>query len=85
MNMFERCVEKLAYAPYAPIMDGNISGPGQTSYQKAVSNQMLAYNCPSFNWSANLSADDIGIFQKEIGQMGYKFQFITLAGFHSLN
>ncbi len=46
---------------------------------------MLAYNCsPSFNWS-NLSDDDIASFQKEIGKMGYKFQFITLAGFHSLN
>ena len=49
-------------------------------------NQMLAYNCsPSFNWSANLTADDINVFQQEIGKMGYKFQFITLAGFHSLN
>ena len=49
-------------------------------------NQMLAYNCsPSFNWSANLSEDDIARFQREIGKMGYKFQFITLAGFHSLN
>ena len=48
--------------------------------------QMLAYNCsPSFNWSANLDADDIARFQHEIGRMGYKFQFITLAGFHSLN
>lgn len=48
--------------------------------------QLLAYNCsPSFNWSANLSEQDIARFQAEIGKMGYKFQFITLAGFHSLN
>src|SRR3546814_14122234 len=48
--------------------------------------QMLAYNCsPSFNWSANLGKDDIARFQREIGAMGYKFQFVTLAGFHSLN
>ena len=47
---------------------------------------MLAYNCsPSFNWSAKLSPEDIARFQREIGAMGYKFQFITLAGFHSLN
>src|SRR3546814_19360849 len=47
---------------------------------------MLAYNCsPSFNWSANLGKDDIARFQREIGAMGYKFQFVTLAGFHSLN
>jgi isocitrate lyase len=49
-------------------------------------NQMLAYNCsPSFNWSANLSQADIARFQREIGAMGYKYQFITLAGFHSMN
>ena len=48
--------------------------------------QMLAYNCsPSFNWAANLDKDDIARFQREIGAMGYKFQFVTLAGFHSLN
>ena len=48
--------------------------------------QLLAYNCsPSFNWTANLSKDDIARFQRELGAMGYKFQFITLAGFHTLN
>ncbi len=47
---------------------------------------MLAYNCsPSFNWEANLDRDDIARFQREIGAMGYKFQFVTLAGFHQLN
>jgi len=47
---------------------------------------MLAYNCsPSFNWEKNLDKDTIAKFQREIGAMGYKFQFVTLAGFHSLN
>ena len=48
--------------------------------------KMLAYNCsPSFNWEANLDRDNIACFQEELGAMGYKFQFVTLAGFHSLN
>src|SRR5258707_13504041 len=48
--------------------------------------QMLAYNCsPSFNWRANLDDSTIAKFQKELAAMGYKFQFITLAGFHPLN
>ena len=47
---------------------------------------MLAYNCsPSFNWKKHLSDDEIASFQKEISKMGYKFQFITLAGFHTQN
>ena len=47
---------------------------------------MLAYNCsPSFNWKKNLDDATIAKFQKELGAMGYRFQFITLAGFHSLN
>ena len=49
-------------------------------------NKLLAYNCsPSFNWKAKLSDDEIASFQQEIAKMGYKFQFVTLAGFHSLN
>ena len=48
--------------------------------------KLLAYNCsPSFNWKAAVDDDTIAKFQKELGAMGYKFQFITLAGFHSLN
>ena len=48
--------------------------------------KMLAYNCsPSFNWKKNLDDATIAKFQRELGAMGYKFQFITLAGFHSLN
>ncbi len=47
---------------------------------------MLAYNCsPSFNWKKKLPAEKIATFQRDIGGMGYKFQFVTLAGFHSLN
>jgi len=53
---------------------------------KVHPNQMLAYNCsPSFNWKKNLDDAQIAIFQRELGAMGYKFQFITLAGFHNLN
>ena len=48
--------------------------------------KLLAYNCsPSFNWEANIDRDTIARFQRELGAMGYKFQFVTLAGFHSLN
>ena len=48
--------------------------------------KLLAYNCsPSFNWRKNLGDTDIARFQRELGKMGYKFQFITLAGFHALN
>jgi isocitrate lyase len=47
---------------------------------------MLAYNCsPSFNWAQKLSPDEIASFQRELGELGYKFQFVTLAGFHALN
>ena len=52
----------------------------------AYPNQMLAYNCsPSFNWEANLDKDTIETFREEIGKLGFKYQFVTLAGFHSLN
>src|SRR3546814_9694732 len=54
--------------------------------RKEFPNKLLAYNCsPSFNWEANLDRDDIAKFQRELGAMGYKFQFVTLAGFHQLN
>ena len=56
------------------------------SVHKVYPDQMLAYNCsPSFNWKKNLDDADIARFQRELGAMGFKFQFITLAGFHSLN
>ena len=91
---FERCVVRgLAFAPYADLLWMETSTPNldqAEAFANAIKakypDQMLAYNCsPSFNWSANLAADDIARFQREIGKMGYKFQFITLAGFHSLN
>jgi isocitrate lyase len=54
--------------------------------KKEYPEKMLAYNCsPSFNWKKHLDDFKIGMFQKELGAMGYKFQFITLAGFHNLN
>ena len=53
---------------------------------KEYPGKMLAYNCsPSFNWEANLDKTTIANFQRELGAMGYKFQFVTLAGFHQLN
>ena len=53
---------------------------------KEFPGKLLAYNCsPSFNWQANLEEADIETFQAELGAMGYKFQFVTLAGFHQLN
>ena len=53
---------------------------------KVYPDQLLAYNCsPSFNWSANLDQETIAKFQRELGAMGFKYQFVTLAGFHSVN
>ena len=93
-SAFDRCVSRgLAYAEYADLLWMETSTPDldqAEQFAEAIRSkfpdQMLAYNCsPSFNWTANLSPDDIARFQREIGAMGYKFQFITLAGFHSLN
>ena len=57
-----------------------------TELHEEFPGKMLAYNCsPSFNWKAALSDDEIATFQDELGELGYKFQFITLAGFHALN
>lgn len=54
--------------------------------KKEFPDKLLAYNCsPSFNWKANLDATSMGTFQQELAAMGYKFQFVTLAGFHTLN
>ena len=91
---FQHCVDRgLAYAEYADLLWMETSRPDleqarrfAEEIRKVFPEKMLAYNCsPSFNWSANLDADDIARFQRELGAMGYKFQFITLAGFHSLN
>jgi isocitrate lyase len=83
----------LSYAPYADLVWCETSKPdiGQArEFAEAIHEKFpgkpLAYNCsPSFNWQANLSEEDIRTFQDQLGEMGYKFQFITLAGFHSLN
>lgn len=83
----------LAYAPYADLIWCETSTPDLDEarrYAEAIRSefpdQMLAYNCsPSFNWASHLSEDDMATFQREIAAMGYKYQFITLAGFHSLN
>jgi len=83
----------LAYAPYSDLIWCETAKPNleeAKTFATAIHNKfpgkLLAYNCsPSFNWKKNLSDKEIGIFQKEIGNMGYKFQFITLAGFHAQN
>lgn len=83
----------LAYAPYADLVWCETGKP-DLAYAKAFAeairgrypDKMLAYNCsPSFNWKKNLDDATIAKFQRELGAMGYRFQFITLAGFHSLN
>ncbi len=83
----------LAYAPYADLLWWETSEPNleeARQFAEAIHAQfpgkMLAYNCsPSFNWKKKLSPEKIASFQQEIGAMGYKFQFVTLAGFHALN
>jgi isocitrate lyase len=83
----------LAYAPYADLIWCETSTPSLEQAQKFADaihakfpGKMLAYNCsPSFNWKANLDDETIAKFQSAIGAMGYKFQFVTLAGFHALN
>ena len=91
---FEQSVSRgLAYAPYADLVWCETGKPDLAfarAFAEAIHKQfpgkMLAYNCsPSFNWKKNLDDATIAKFQKELGAMGYKFQFITLAGFHSLN
>ena len=83
----------LAYAPYADVIWCETAHPDLVeakafadAIHEKFPGKLLAYNCsPSFNWRANLSEKEIASFQQEIGKMGYKFQFVTLAGFHSLN
>ncbi len=83
----------IAYAPFADLIWCETSKPDLAQAQKfaegvhkAHPGKMLAYNCsPSFNWKKNLDDATIAKFQRELGAMGYKFQFITLAGFHQLN
>lgn len=88
------CIARgLAYAPYADLLWWETSRPNLAearAFAEAIHRQfpgkLLAYNCsPSFNWQANLDPETIANFQRELGAMGYKFQFVTLAGFHNLN
>ncbi len=83
----------LSYAPYADMLWFETSKPdiGEAkkfakSIHEEFPGKLLAYNCsPSFNWRAKLDEESIARFQRELGAMGYKFQFVTLAGFHALN
>jgi len=90
----DHCIKRgLAFAPHADLIWWETSHPNlddakrfAEAVKKEHPDKMLAYNCsPSFNWEKNLDKDTIAKFQREIGAMGYKFQFVTLAGFHSLN
>ena len=83
----------ISYAPYADMLWCETSTPDMDeakAFAEAVHTKfpgkLLAYNCsPSFNWKKTLDDAQIAKFQKELGAMGYRFQFITLAGFHALN
>ena len=83
----------LQYAPHADLLWCETSKPNLAEARKFAEaihaeypGKLLAYNCsPSFNWKRHLDDETISVFQKELGKMGYKFQFVTLAGFHSLN
>jgi isocitrate lyase len=83
----------LAYAPYADMIWCETSEPSLKEAQRfadAIHHQfpgkLLAYNCsPSFHWKAKLDECEIAQFQRRLGDMGYRFQFVTLAGFHALN
>ncbi len=90
----DHCIKRgLAFAEHADLLWWETSYPNlddarrfAEAIKKVYPNKMLAYNCsPSFNWEAKLDKDTIAKFQREIGAMGYKFQFVTLAGFHQLN
>ncbi|MCP3053789.1 isocitrate lyase [Aurantimonas marianensis] len=93
-NGLEPCIARaIAYADYSDLIWCETSKPDldqarrfAEAVKKEHPNQMLAYNCsPSFNWKKHLDDATIARFQRELGAMGYKFQFITLAGFHQLN
>ena len=83
----------LSYAPYADLIWMETSNPDLDYARRFAEGihakfpgKMLAYNCsPSFNWAAKLSVAEMETFREELAKMGYKFQFITLAGFHALN
>ena len=90
----DHCIARgLAYAKYADVLWWETSHPDLDDARKFVEavqkehpGKLMAYNCsPSFNWEAKLDKATIASFQRELGAMGYKFQFVTLAGFHALN
>ncbi|MEM8550829.1 MAG: isocitrate lyase [Pseudomonadota bacterium] len=90
----EHCIKRaLSFADKSDLIWWETSKPDLAdarrfaeAVHKEFPGKMLSYNCsPSFNWKKNLDADTIAKFQRELGAMGYKFQFVTLAGFHSLN
>ena len=90
----DHCIARgLAYAPYADVLWWETSHPDLDDARRFADaihavhpGKPLAYNCsPSFNWAARLDATTIAEFQRELGAMGYRFQFVTLAGFHALN
>jgi isocitrate lyase len=90
----EQAIDRgLSYAPYADLLWCETSKPDLQEAREFAAGihaqfpgKLLAYNCsPSFNWKAKLDAATIARFQRELGAMGYKFQFVTLAGFHALN
>lgn len=93
-NGIEQGIDRgLSYAPYADLIWMETSTPDLEQARKFAEaihakypDQMLAYNCsPSFNWAAKLTVKEMETFREELATMGYKFQFITLAGFHALN
>ncbi|MCB9294697.1 MAG: isocitrate lyase [Lewinellaceae bacterium] len=93
-NGIEACISRgLSYAPYADLLWMETSHPdlGQArAFAQAIHarfpGKLLAYNCsPSFNWAANLSEKEMLTFREDLAELGYRFQFITLAGFHALN
>ena len=90
----DHCIKRgIAFAEHADLLWWETSHPNLVdakrfaeAVQKAHPGKMMAYNCsPSFNWEKKLDKDVIARFQRELGAMGYKFQFVTLAGFHQLN
>ena len=90
----DHCIKRgIAFAEHADLLWWETSHPNlqdakrfAEAVQKAHPGKMMAYNCsPSFNWEAKLDRETIAKFQRELGAMGYKFQFVTLAGFHQLN
>lgn len=93
-NGIEPCIDRAkSFAPYADMIwmetgtpDLELAKKFAEGVRSEFPDQLLSYNCsPSFKWSAHLDDDEIAKFQNELGAMGFKFQFITLAGFHALN